>query len=525
MKVYDDSQSLRDKILEGINKLADNVASTLGPRGQNVILQGSDGQPIITKDGVTVAEFVDFEDPFENLGAQIVKQSSRQTNAVAGDGTTTATILTRAIMIEAQKYIASGYSPTEIKRGIDKAVKIVCEGLTQEAKPVESLDDIINIATISANGDKTIGELIGKAIELIGVDGSISIREGRTNDTHLEVVEGFRFDSGIVAASFATDERRGLLKYDNALVLVTDEVIDAVEDVLPALEIAARDKRPFVVVADNIEGQALAALIMNSIRGTMKVAAVKAPRYGEERRNIIKDLCASTGATLISRETGVSLREVKLEHFGTAKHVESSKFETTFIGGTGDPEVIEKKIAEISSEIENIDDINLCHTLQERLSRLAAGVAIINVGAPTEIEMIEKKHRIEDSLEAVKSAQEEGVIPGGGIALLRSSSLLKSVTFDNAEQRCGLDIVARACSHPIKQMAKNSGVSADVIIENVNNKEEHSYGYNFSTQKYEDLVECGVLDPVKVTKNALLNASSAASTLLNTKYAIVDDKS
>ena len=527
MKQYDNGDTLSTKIMQGVNKLADNVGSTMGPRGRNVILKEAGKRPIVTKDGVTVAKFVDFDDPFENLAAQIVKQASQTTNDLAGDGTTTATVLTRAIYREASKSIASGYSPVEVKKGIDKAVKEIKETITSKATPITSLEDITNVATISANGDATIGDLITKACDMVGKDGSISIQEARSNDTSLELVEGFRFDSGIVATSFITDQRRGVLKYDDALFLVTDARIETVDDILPALEIAARESKPFIIVAEEVEGQALAALIMNTMRGTMKVAAIKAPRYGEERRNILSDLALSVGAKFLTRESGIPLSKVKLEHFGRSKMVESSKNNTTIVGGKGDLDKVDEKIEELKTLMEKTDELSDCEKIQERITRLASGIAIIKVGAPTEIEMIEKKHRVEDALEAVKSAQAEGIIAGGGTALLHAALELKETDDLSYEEKVGYQIIRLACQEPIKQMASNAGLSGDIMVgkvEEVAKKSRFTKGVNFTTGCVEDLIQNGVVDPVRVTKSALTNASSAASTLMTTNYAIVEEK-
>jgi len=401
---YSNGQALRQKILKGVNILADNVASTLGPRGRNVILQQKNKSPIITKDGVTVAKFVILDDPFENVGADIIRQAASQTNSEAGDGTTTSTVLSRAILNEAQKYLLAGIPPIELKRGIDKAVKILVDELKTMAKPITSEEDIAHIATISANGDEVVGKLIANAVDLAGKDGAITIEEARSLETSLDVVEGFRFDSGYIATAFITDEKRGAVKYEDPLILVTDAKIETVEEMMPTLELAAREGRPLIIVAENVEGQALAALIMNTMRGTLRIAAIKAPRYGEERRNVLKDLALSVGATLVTRENNLRLKDIKLSHFGTAKTIESYKHFTTIVGGKGNLKEVDKRIDLLKAEIEQTDSLHECEKIQERITRLASGIAIIRVGAATEIEMIEKRHRIEDALEAVKAA-------------------------------------------------------------------------------------------------------------------------
>ena len=517
---YESGTDLQQKILKGATTLADNVASTLGPRGRNVILYQPGQPPVITKDGVTVAQFVHLEDPFENAGAQIIKQAASQTNSEAGDGTTTSTVLARAILTQAQRYLMAGSAPIELKRGMDKAVEVIVENLKEMSQPIMSADDIAHIARISANNDKLVGDLIAKAVDLAGKDGAITIEEARSLETSLDVAEGFRFDSGYLASAFVTDEKRGIVKYDDPIVLVTDEKIESVQELMPALEIASRENRPFVIVAENIEGQALAALIMNAMRGTMRVAGIKAPRYGEERRNILKDLALSVGATFITRENNLRLRDIKLTHFGKAKTIESSKGFTTVVGGSGDLESVEKTIDLLKAELAETESIIECERMQERITRLASGIAIIRVGAATEIEMTEKKHRIEDALEAVKSAQLEGIVPGGGVALLRASKDLKIKT-DSEDQKLGAKIICEAVKEPLKQMALNAGYSPDILTSLVL-KAKGNKGINFNTGKLADLVEMGIVDPVKVTRCALQNATSVASTLITTNNAIIE---
>ena len=519
-KKYCSDSPLHEGILKGVNTLADNVASTLGPRGRNVILHTKGGRPIITKDGVTIAKFVDLEDPFENAAAQVIKQASAQTNAVAGDGTTTATVLARAILQQAQRYLKAGASPVELKRGIDKAVAKVVENLEDLSRPIMSEEDIAHIATISANGDKTIGELIATAIDRVGKDGSITVEEARSVETSLDLVEGFRIDSGYLSPQFINDERRGAVKYDDAFVLVTDAQIDAVDQILPVLEVVSREGRPLVIIAENVEGQALAALIMNALRGTMKVAAVKAPRYGQERRDILKDLAASIGATYISGEGGVILRDTKLEDLGRCKSIDITKGVTTIVGGRGDVDEIEKRIDALKVELEQTDSMYECERIQERITRLASGIGIIRVGGLTEVEMIEKKHRIEDALEAVTSAQQEGVVPGGGVTLLRATKGLQVET-DNEDQDLGVRIVLEAVKAPLRQMAENAGESPDLVLSLVQAADDE-LGWDFSNGKLVNMMETGVIDPAKVTRTALQNAASAASTLLTTNYAIVE---
>lgn len=524
-RAYADNHILQQKIIKGANVLADNVASTLGPRGRNVLLQEDGKAPFITKDGVTVAHFVSLEDPFENAGAQIIRQAAIETNSAAGDGTTTSTVLARAILEEAQRFITSGVSPVELQRGIELATQEVTRALKELSTPITSIGDIEQIATISANNDTTIGKLIATALDKVGQDGSITIEESRSVETSVDITEGFRFASGFCAGAFVTDERRSMMVHDNPLILVTDYKISAVEEILPILEMVARENRPLIVVAEDIEGQALAAMIMNAIRGTLKVAAVKAPSYGEERRDTLQDLCLSVGAHFISRESGVKLSETQLHHLGSAKFIESSKYHTTIVGGACDYEQLEIKIASLKSDIKNTDSLKEAEKIQSRIVRLSSGVAVIHVGGATQVEMIEKKHRLEDALEAVKSAQEEGIVPGGGCALLRAASGLV-ITTNSSEQALGASIIQKACEAPLRQMALNSGESPDLIIKEVlESNNSNSTGWNFLSRQLEDLIEGGVIDPVKVTRSALQNAASCAGTLITTNYGIIQTES
>ena len=510
---------LRNKILAGVNTLANYVSATLGPKGQNVLIQQKGKRPFITKDGVTVAQNVSFEDPFMNAGAEAVKQVSAMTNADAGDGTTTSTILARELLYQAHKHIEAGVSPIEIKRGLEKCCEVACEGILELSKPISSIEDIRHVASISANNDPVIGNLVASAIDKIGKNGSISIEDARSHETKLELVEGFKFNSGYAARAFITDERRGLIRYDSPVFLITDSKIEQVNDILPALEIAAREGRPFIIVAEEIEGQALAALIMNTIRGSMKVAAVKAPGYGEDRRGIMSDLAIATGAKFFQQSRGDKLSEVSLTDFGAAASIEVSKGHTTVVDGAGDWKEIENRTQEIKNEISATENISEAQRLQDRITRLSSGVAIIRVGANSEIEMIEKKHRIEDALEAVNSAQQDGVVLGGGMTLVRIANALK-IEFDNAEQEVSLSIFKKALSAPFEVMAQNAGHNPEVLKLRLGDCEDME-GFNFLTGKKEDLFVSGVIDPAKVTRCALKNAVSVASTLLLTNHSIV----
>jgi len=506
--------------LSGVNKLADNVATTLGPKGRNVILKEKDKEPFITKDGVTVSVFVHLDDVFENAAAQILKQAASETNIAAGDGTTTATVLAREIFSQAQRYLSAGASPIELKRGIDKAVEVIVENLKELSTPITSLEDVENIATISANNDPVIGRLIATAIDKAGADGAITVEEAKSMETSLDVIEGFRMPAGYVASAFVTDERRGAVKYDSPLLLITDARIDTVEQILPVLEIVSRDGRPLVIFAEEIEGQALAALIMNTVRGTMKIAAVKAPLYGEARKNMLNDLAVSTGATFITRDSGTKLRNAKLTDFGQCKSIDITKILTTVIGGKGNLGEIDKSIDLLKSELQQTEDLRECEKIQDRITKLAAGVAVINVGAATEVEMTEKKHRIEDALEAVKAAQEEGILPGGGVALLHAIKRLK-VDTDNEDQALGVEIVKKAVLAPLRQMATNAGQSPDLIEAKIRKARKNS-GFNFRDFSTVDMYDAGIIDPLKVTRTALQNAASAAGTLITTSHAIIE---
>ena len=520
-KVYSSDLELQQKMLSGANKLADNVAATLGPKGRNVVLASKGKRPIITKDGVTVANFVDLEDPVENAAVQVLKQAASETNNNAGDGTTTSTVLARAILQNSQKYLMAGCSPVELKRGMDKAKDEVLRLISVAAREVHSVQEIEHVATISANGDKEIGSLIAMAVEKAGHEGSILIEEAKSFDTSLDLIEGFRMNSGYFAQSFVTNERKNAVEYDDALIYVTDHKIDSVKKILPVLELAARESKPLIIVAEQVEGQALAALIMNTVRGTMKVAAVKAPEYGNHRTKIMEDLCLATGASFFSRTSGRSLDSIKMSDFGLCKKVEVLKNFTTIMGGNADWEQVEKRIESLKSEIKQTEDHEECRRLQHRITRLASGVAIIKVGGATEVEMIEKKHRIEDAIEAVKSAQEEGIVPGGGTTLIRCTEF--TIDAENEDQKTGSDIIRKSLQAPTRQMAKNAGISPDIIIDKISSQAEMAIGWDFKENKLTNMFDAGIIDPAKVTKTALKNSVSVASALVTTDSAIIED--
>ena len=524
-KLFSNGSKLNQKLLEGIGVLADNVASTMGPRGRTVIIHEKGKNPFTTKDGVTVSKSIVLSDPEQNVAVQIMKQAAEETANMAGDGTTTSIVLARSILVESQKYLAAGVSPIELKRGIDKVVSSIVAILASNANPVTKLEDVKNIATISANNDVKIGELLSQAIDLVGKDGSVSIREGKSLQTTMEIVEGFRFNGGIAAGQFITNERLVVMKHEKPLFLITDEKIEDVQQLMPSLELAARAKRPLIVIADDIFGEALAALIVNAVRGSMKVAAIKAPSYGNDRHRILQDLSIAVGATFISTQTGKTLLEVQLKDFGNAKTIESNKLWTTIVGGEGDAEAISNRIQSLREEFKITEDMSECEKIQERIQRLSSGIAIIHVGGITEVEMIETKHRIEDALEAVRSAQAEGIIDGGGVALIKAFTKLKekNIDFDNDDQTIAFSVLSAVVEAPLRQMLKNADEPADVIVNKVKSKCKHKcIGYNIVTRKYCNLIQNGVIDPVKVTRIALQNAASVATTLITTNYAIID---
>ena len=522
-KIVLKGEELRQAIVKAVNELAEPVASTLGPKGQNVLLKNKGKPCYVTKDGVTVAKEFGGIDPVTDAIAEIVKQASHETNTSAGDGTTTSTVLTRAIINEAQRYISSGVSPIEIKRGMDKTCEALIEGLISIARPIRSVEDIQHIARISANNDRTIGDLVARAVDLAGKDGTVIIEEARSNKTSLNLIEGFKIDSGFAAGAFMTDERRGICYYDNPLVLVTDERLETVDEMLPLLEQVARDGRPLVIVAEEIEGQALAALIMNAIRGTMRIVGIKAPRYGEERKSILKDLAISVGADYISREAGLLMRDVKIEHLGTCKSIEVGKSLTTFVGVKGEGQAVEERIEAVKGLLRQTESEHEAKILNERITRLASGVSVIRVGGATDVEMVETKHRIEDALEAVKSAQKDGIITGGGTALLNAIFVTDGdeLDFENEDQGLGCKILLKACEAPFRQLCRNAGLSEDILLKEVQSQNDVNCGYDFRNHEMCNMYEAGIIDPVKVTKTALTNAVSAASTLLNTNHAII----
>jgi chaperonin GroEL len=512
---------IRNKLLNGANKLADAVASTLGPRGQNVILYKRGADPVITKDGVSVARVVELDDDYEQAAVEVLRQAALETEKTSGDGTTTSTVLARAILTTAQKHLAAGASSIDIKRGIDLAVEAVVTQIEEMSQPVSSEEEIQHVATVSANGDETIGKLIAEAVAAAGKDGVITIEESKSLQTSLEVVEGFTFGGGYVSPQFITDDRRGVVEYKDALVFVTDATLDSVDEALPLLEVVARDGRPLVIVAEEIEGQLLAALIVNRMRNNMKIVAIKAPQYGEERRSLLKDIAVVTGATFISKDSGLRIQKVKLEHLGATKTVEVGKYHTTLVDAATDYGALEERVERLRDEIQEVEDLHEAERIQQRINRLSAAVSVIRIGGATEIEVTEKKHRVEDAMEAVRSAQEEGIVPGGGTALLKATRDIQ-LELPNQDQLRGAEALIEACYAPIRQILDNADISVDLVINSLSHDEhERNTGFNVRTEKFENLIETGVIDPAKTVKCALQNAASAAGTLLTTNCAVL----
>jgi chaperonin GroEL len=503
-----------------VNKLADAVKTTLGPKGRNAILDKKFGAPTITKDGVTVAKEIELSDPYENMGAQLVKEVASKTSDVAGDGTTTATVLAQAMYREGAKNITAGGNPMEIKRGIDKAVETVIEELKKSSKPCQSKKEISQIGSISANNDHTIGDLIAEAMDKVGKDGVITVEEAKSMTTSLDVVEGMQFDRGYISPYFVTNADRMETTMEDAFLLIVEKKVSAMKDLLPILEQVAKMGKPLVIIAEDVEGEALATLVVNKLRGTLNVAAVKAPGFGDRRKAMLEDLATLTGGQVISDEVGLKLETVKLTDLGRAKRVNIDKDNTTIVEGAGDPKRIEGRVKQIKTQVEETTSEYDREKLQERLAKMIGGVAVINVGAATETEMKEKKARVEDALHATKAAVEEGIVPGGGVALLRCMPALDKLKL-NHDQQVGVNIVRRALEEPIRQISINAGAEGSIVVEKVR-AEKADHGYNAATDEYMDLVEAGVIDPTKVVRCALQNASSVAALMLTTEVMVTD---
>jgi chaperonin GroEL len=514
------SEHSRQAILRGVNQLADAVKVTLGPKGRNVILEKKFGGPNITKDGVTVAKEIELKDPLENMGAQMVREVASKTSDVAGDGTTTATILAQSIFRQGVKAVAAGVNPMALKRGIDKAVELAVEEVKKLSKPVSG-DMIAQVGMISANGDLTIGNIIADAMKKVGKDGVITVEESKTMVTELATVEGMRFDRGYLSPYFVTDPERMECVLEDAYILIHEKKIGNMKDLLPLLEQIARAGKPLLVISEDVEGDALAALVVNKLRGTLNACAVKAPGFGDRRKAMLEDIGILTGGKTIMEETGMKLDGVKLEDLGRAKRITVDKDNTTIIDGAGDSKNIQGRIKQLRAQVEETTADYDREKLQERLAKLAGGVAIIKVGAATETEMKEKKARVEDAMHATRAAVEEGIVPGGGVALLRAAVGLEKLSLAG-DEKVGVNILKRACEEPLRQIVQNSGVEGAVVVEKVRNHKEANYGFNAATEQYEDLVKAGVIDPTKVTRTALQNAASIASLMLTTEAMICE---
>src|SRR2546429_2897882 len=515
------SQDAREKILRGVSVLADAVTVTLGPRGRNVVLEKSFGAPTVTKDGVTVAKEIELEDKFENMGAQMVKEVASKTSDVAGDGTTTATVLSRAIFSEGLKLVAAGHDPMSIKRGIDKAVEKVVDELKSMSKPTRDRDEIAQVGTISANNDKTIGDILAEAMDKVGKEGVITVEEAKGLETTLDLVEGMRFDRGYLSPYFVTDPERMECVYDDVYLLIHEKKISSMKDLLPILENVAKTSKPLLIIAEDLEGEALATLVVNKIRGTLKVVAVKAPGFGDRRNAMLEDIAILTEGKMIAEELGIKLENVTLKDLGRAKRIIIDKDNTTIVEGAGKKSGIEGRITQLRAQIEETTSDYDREKLQERLAKLAGGVAVVKVGAATEVEMKEKKARVEDALHATRAAVEEGIVPGGGVALLRTRDAVSKVKTDNEDQAAGVKIVVRALEQPMREIARNAGDEPSVVINKVS-EGKGNYGYNAQTGEYGDLVSMGVLDPTKVTRYALQNAASVAALILTTDAMVAE---
>ena len=514
------SHSARGAILKGVNTLADAVKVTLGPRGRNVVIEKSFGSPTITKDGVTVAKEVELENKFENMGAQMVKEVASKTSDIAGDGTTTATVLAQAIFREGSKLVAAGHNPMDLKRGIDKAVESAIAELKKLSKPVKEKKEIAQVGTISANGDTTIGEIIAEAMEKVGKEGVITVEEAKGMETQLNVVEGMQFDRGYLSPYFVTDAERMECVVEDAFVLIHEKKISNMRDLLPLLEKIAKMGRPLLIIAEDVEGEALATLVVNKLRGTLQAAAVKAPGFGDRRKAMLDDIAVLTGGKLIAEELGIKLESVDMKDLGRAKRIVIDKENTTIIDGAGKKDAIEGRIKQIRAQIEETTSDYDREKLQERLAKLAGGVAVINVGAATETEMKEKKARVEDALHATRAAVEEGVVPGGGVAYMRTLASLEKLKLEG-DQMFGIKLVKRSLEEPLRQIAANAGVEGSIVVEKVKNG-SGAFGFNAATETYEDLVKAGAIDPTKVSRIALQNASSIASLMLTTEAMIAE---
>lgn len=515
------SNDARQMILKGVDKLADTVKVTMGPKGRNVVIEKKFGSPLVTKDGVTVAKEIELKDPMENIGAQMVKEVASKTSDIAGDGTTTATVLAQAIYREGIKNVVAGASPMEIKRGIDKAVEKVIGELKNVSKPIHDKKEIAQVGTISANNDPEIGDIIADAMEKVGKDGVITIEENKSTETILDVVEGMQFDRGYLSPYFVTNSDTMQAVLEKCYVLIHEKKISNMKEILPILEQIVKQGSPFLIIAEDIEGEALATLVLNKLRGTLNCVAVKAPGFGDRRKEMLKDIAILTGGQVISEDLGVKLDTITLEDLGQVKKVVVDKDNTTIVEGAGKAEDIKARVNQIRKQIEDTTSDYDREKLQERLAKLVGGVAVIKVGAATETEMKEKKARVEDALNATKAAVEEGIVPGGGVALIRAMSALKSFKVDK-EQQVGVDIIRRALEYPLRQIAENAGFEGSIVVNKVKDARTPAFGFNAATEVYEDMIQAGVIDPTKVARSALQNAASVAGLMLTTEAVITE---
>ena len=514
----------RAALKRGVDQLAEAVKVTLGPKGRNVVIDKKFGAPTVTKDGVTVAKEIELSDPVENMGAQMVKEVATKTSDIAGDGTTTATVLAQAIFREGLKNVTAGANPMAIRRGIERAVNTVVEELKKISVPTSGKKEIAQVGSISANNDKEIGELISDAMEKVGKDGVITVEEAKGLETNLETVDGMQFDRGYVSPYFVTDPEKMEAVLEDGLILIHDKKISSMKDLLPVLEKVAQQGKPLLIIGEDVEGEALATLVVNKLRGTLRIAAVKAPGFGDRRKAMLQDIATLTGGQVISEEVGFKLENAVTSDLGRAKRIVIDKDNTTIIDGNGEEKAIEGRIAEIRNAIDKSTSDYDKEKLQERLAKLAGGVAVINVGAATEAEMKEKKARVEDALHATKAAADEGIVPGGGVALLRAQRSLKSLKLDDSDEQIGVEIVRRALEEPIRMIVQNAGAEGSLVVEKVRGSKDDAFGYNALTDTYENLVQAGVIDPTKVTRTALQNAASIAGLLLTTEAIVVEKK-
>ena len=521
-KIVKFNTDARDKMLKGVNVLADAVKVTLGPKGRNVVIQKSFGAPRSTKDGVSVAKEIELEDAFENMGAQMIREVASKANDKAGDGTTTATVLAQAIVQEGLKAVAAGMNPMDLKRGIDKAVEAVLEEVKSNSKPVSNNSEIAQVGTISANGDAEIGDLIAQAMAKVGNEGVITVEEAKTAETTVDIVEGMQFDRGYLSPYFITNPDKMEVSLEEPLILLHEKKLTSLQPMLPVLEAVVQSGRPLLIIAEDIEGEALATLVVNKLRGGLRVAAVKAPGFGDRRKAMLEDIAILTGGQVISEDLGIKLETVTLDMLGKAKKVQITKDDTTIVEGSGEKDGIEARVGQIKRQIEDTTSDYDKEKLQERLAKLAGGVAVLRVGGSTEVEVKEKKDRVDDALNATRAAADEGIVPGGGVALLKASKVLAALKVDNADQTAGVNIVRRALQAPIRQISENSGVEGSIVVGKVLESDKAEFGFNAQTEEYGDLVEMGVIDPAKVVRSALASAGSVAGIMITTEAAIAD---